>query len=47
MQSKCFCQFQLECKGKTGTADLYTINNDVCRVNSDHAAQVLEVFRVV
>jgi hypothetical protein len=37
----------LECKGKTGTDDLYTINNDVCRVNSDHAAQVLEVFRVV
>lgn len=47
MQSKCFCQFQLECKGKTGTADLDTVNNDVCRVNSDHAAQVLEVFRVV
>ena len=47
MQSDCFCQFQLECKGQTGTADLDAVNNDVCRVNSDHAPQVLEVFRVV
>lgn len=46
MQSKCFCQFQLECKGKTGTADLDTVNNDVCRVNSDHAPGVGKAFRV-